>query len=116
MAKVEEYLQNLPSEQQAELARIRKIIMKAVPDTEEMMSYGIPTFKYKNRPLIYMAAYKNHYSLYPASDAMVKTIPELAEHRVSKGTLHFPISKPVSEGLLKKIVKFKLNELESKHS
>ena len=95
------------------MERIRQIIKQSLPELEEVISYGIPAFKYHNRMLIYYAAHTHHMSIYPASDEMVKASGDkLAEFRTSKGTLQFTKDKPISNSLLKQIVKYRQEQID----
>lgn len=112
---VNEYIKNLPPDQYVEMERVRKAVKQASPEAEEVISYGIPAFKYHGRILIYFAAHTHHMSIYPASDAMVEVSGgKLAEFRTSKGTLRFTKEAPIPESLLKQIVKFRQEQINSK--
>ena len=101
-----------PPATQIALERVRGAIGKAVPDAEECISYQIPAYKLHGRVLLYFAGWKEHYSVYPASDAMVAAFPEeLEQYRASKGTLRFPLSTPVPVKLIGRIAKFRAGEL-----
>ncbi len=106
MAMVNEYLESITASQKAEFEKVRKAVQQLVPEAEEVISYGIPTFKYKKKPLLYFGAFKDHTSLFPTSDEMIKAIPELEKHRAGKSTLRFAESIP--EPLLKKIILHRL--------
>jgi uncharacterized protein YdhG (YjbR/CyaY superfamily) len=94
------------------LERVRRAIGKAVPDAEECISYSIPAFRFQGRILLYFAGWKEHYSIYPASDAMLAAFEgELEEYRVSKGTLRFPLDQPVPVKLIARIAKFRAQEM-----
>lgn len=98
--------------QRVELEKIRRIVKELVPDAEEVISYGVPTFKLNKRPLIYYAAYKNHMSIHPASDAMIVAISEkLGKFRTGKGTFQFTEANPIPEPMMKKIVLFRLADI-----
>lgn len=115
MTDIDKYFNGLTDNQRAELGRIRKIATSLVPDTEEVVSYGVPTLKYLGKPLIYYAAFKDHVSIFPASDPMVEAIGDkLGKYRTSKGTFQFPYDQPISEDLLKAIVNYRQNEIDSK--
>lgn len=88
------------------LKRMRAVIRSVVPaGTTEVVSYGIPTFKYK-RGLVAFAAFTNHCSFFPLGSSVLDLFKEeLKKFRVSKGTLHFPLDKTLPSALLKKIVK-----------
>lgn len=112
MTALQDYLQALTPLQQAEFERIRTIVKRAVPDAEELISYGVPTFKYNKRPLLYFGAYPGHLSLYPTGDDMIAAIPELAASRTGKGTLQYSIDNPLSDELVAAIVAFRLKSLQ----
>jgi uncharacterized protein YdhG (YjbR/CyaY superfamily) len=112
---IDEYIAVQPAATQIVLERVRGAIGKAVPDAEECISYQIPAFKLHGRVLLYFAGWKEHYSVYPASDAMIAAFPgELKQHRVSKGTLRFPLSTPVPVKLIGRIAEFRAEELAAR--
>jgi uncharacterized protein YdhG (YjbR/CyaY superfamily) len=109
---VDEYISVQPAATQIVLERVRGAIGKAVPDAEECISYQIPAFKLDGRVLLYFAGFKEHYSVYPASDAMIAAFPgELDRYRVSKGTLRFSLTEKVPVRLIERIAKFRAREL-----
>jgi uncharacterized protein YdhG (YjbR/CyaY superfamily) len=109
---VDEYIASQPEAVQRVLTRVRAIIRKAAPGAAEAISYQIPTFKMRGRAVIYFAAWKQHYSLYPSSDRLVKAFKDdLAPYEVSKGTIRFPLSEPVPAKLIAGIAKFRLKEV-----
>jgi uncharacterized protein YdhG (YjbR/CyaY superfamily) len=109
---VDQYISMQPASTQIVLERVRGAIGKAVPDAEECISYQIPSFKLDGRALLYFAGFKEHYSVYPASDAMVAAFPgELDRYRVSKGTLRFSLTEKVPVKLIGRIAKFRAQEL-----
>lgn len=111
--EIYEYLQNLTHGQKAEFERVRRLVKQLTPDAEELISYGVPTFKYKKRPLIYFAAFKNHMSIYPVSDDMIEEIgQELAKFRTGKGTLQFTEDNPIPDELIKKFVAHRLKNID----
>lgn len=116
MATIDEYLDKQASpSQRVVLERIRKLVKQLVPDAEEVISYGIPTFKYNRTYLLYMAAFKSHLSVFPASDEMIEAVgEELAKFRTSKGTLRFTEKNPIPEPMLKKIILFRLGSITKK--
>lgn len=103
---VEEYIARVPEPAKRTLNKIRAMIRSvAPPETTEVLSYGIPTFRYK-RMLVALAAFKDHCSFFPlGSSALEAFAEELKSFRVSKGTLHFPVDKPMPAALVRKIVK-----------
>jgi uncharacterized protein YdhG (YjbR/CyaY superfamily) len=108
---VDEYIAMQPPATQVVLERVRSAIRKAVPDAEECISYQIPAFRLDGRILLYFAGWAEHYSVYPASDAMVAAFDgDLDAYRVSKGTLRFPLTEPVPVKLIGRIAKFRAEE------
>jgi uncharacterized protein YdhG (YjbR/CyaY superfamily) len=93
---------------------MRAMIRSAAPqETREVLSYGIPTFRYK-RMLVALAAFKDHCSFFPLGSSVLDAFAEeLKSFRVSKGTLHFPVDKPMPPGLVRKIVKARVAQNES---
>jgi uncharacterized protein YdhG (YjbR/CyaY superfamily) len=112
---VDEYLARVPEPARSTLNRIRAVIRSVVPpDTMEVISYRIPTFKYKGS-LLGLAAFSNHCSLFPLSLAVMEAFKkELKDFDTSKGTIHFPLDKPPPAALVKKLVKARIVENETK--
>jgi uncharacterized protein YdhG (YjbR/CyaY superfamily) len=103
----DEYIARQPAEVQAVLQRVRGIIRKALPGAEETISYQIPTYKLHGGYVVYFAGWKQHYSLYPANARLVAAFrDELAAFEISKGTIRFPLAKPVPAGLIGRLAKF----------
>src|SRR5436190_4550218 len=93
---VNQYIASKPKDVRGILKRVRSTIRKAVPAAEEVISYQIPVYKLNDVPVLYFAGWKQHYSLYPASAALVAEFKnELAGYELSKGTIRFPLSDPV---------------------
>lgn len=108
-----EYLLAFPDETKISLKKIREIIMQTVPDAEEVISYSMPAFK-KNGLLVWIGGHKNHIGLYPMASGIEAFKHEFVDYKWSKGAVQFPIGKPLPVGLIKKIVKFRLNENNQK--
>ena len=110
---VDEYIATHPPEVQAVLQRVRSAIRKAVPRAEEAISYKIPTFKLHGTYVVYFEGWKKHYSLYPASRALVAAFKdELSPYEVNKGTIRFPLDRAVPVRLIAGIAKFLSKEAE----
>ena len=108
---VDEYISTHPEDVQAILQRVRSTIRKAVPGAEEVISYQIPTYKLHGGYVVYFAGWKQHYSLYPATDHLVSALEnDLAPYKVNKGTIRFPLSQPVPVKLIERIAKFLAKE------
>jgi uncharacterized protein YdhG (YjbR/CyaY superfamily) len=114
---VDEYLAAVPEPARSTLEKVRAVIRSVVPEeTTEVISYGIPTFKYK-RGLVALAAFKDHCSFFPMGASVLDAFQEeLSEFRVAKGTLHFPLDKPLPAALVKKIVKARIAQNEGNKS
>jgi uncharacterized protein YdhG (YjbR/CyaY superfamily) len=111
---VDEYLAGVPEPARSTLSKIRAAIRSAVPpEATETISYGMPAFKY-NGVLVWFAAFSNHCSLFPTA-AVIETFKnELKGFSTSKGTIHFPTDKPLPSALVKKLVKARVAQIESK--
>ena len=113
MTAIDEYLKNVEEPQTSELEKIREIIKQIVPDTEETMSYGIPTIKYKGKNLIHFAAFKNHMSLFPGPKVIKLLGKKLDTFKISKGTIQFTKDSPIPESLIARMVKIRLDEIDN---
>jgi len=108
---VDEYMAAHPPDVQAVLQRVRRAIRKAVPGAEEAISYQIPTVELHGTYVVYFAGWKKHYSIYPASRALVAAFKdELSPYEVNKGTIRFPLDQPVPVRLIADIAKFLARE------
>ena len=111
---VDEYLASVPEPARTTLNRVRAVIRSAVPpETTEAISYRIPAFKYKGM-LVWFAAFPNHCSLFPGASVIEAFKKELKGFPTSKGTIRFPVDKPLPAALLKKLVKARIAENEHK--
>src|SRR4051812_40707442 len=110
---VDEYLSTFPESVKSTLEKLRKTIKQAAPKAEEVISYNMPAFKL-NGMLVYYAAYQNHIGFYPTRSGVSVFKDELANYETSKGTVKFPIDKALPLGLVKEIVKFRVEENNEK--
>lgn len=111
MRSVDEYIAAQPKAVQPTLGLVRRAIRSAVPKAEESISYRIPAYKLPSGPVLYFAAWKRHYSLYPASDdLLIKFAQDLAPYKVVKRTLRFPYSEPVPVKLIAALARFRSRE------
>ena len=102
---INEYIADFPVDVQPLLQKVRTTIRRAAPKSEETIKYQIPTFVL-NGNLIHFAGYKNHIGLYPGSKPIEEFKDDLVKYRTSKGTVQFPLDKPIPVGLIGKITKF----------
>ncbi len=109
-ASIDDYIAGFPKETQAVLNQVRETIKNAVPEAEETISYAIPAFNLNKTYLVYFAGYKHHISVYPAPKGNEAFEKEIAGYRSGKGTIQFPLDKPVPLALVTKIVRYNLKE------
>jgi len=108
---VDEYIASQPESVLGVLQRVRDAIRKAVPKAEEVISYQMPGYKLHGGPVLYFAAWKQHYSLYPATRLLVAAFKgELEPYEVKNSTLRLPFSEPVPVKLIGRIAKFRAKE------
>lgn len=111
---VDEYLAGVPEPARSTLNKIRAVIRSAVPpEATETISYGIPAFKH-NGVLVWFAAFSDHCSLFPTASVVEAFKDELKGFSTSKGTIQFPTDKPLPAALVKKLVKARVTQNESK--
>jgi uncharacterized protein YdhG (YjbR/CyaY superfamily) len=112
VSDIDDYLATLPSDQRAELERIRKIVADAAPDAEEGRSYGIPAFRFGGKPLLGFRAAKQHLSVHPFSPAVVEGVRDrLEDYDLAKGTIRFTAEHPLPEDVIRELVALRLAEL-----
>jgi uncharacterized protein YdhG (YjbR/CyaY superfamily) len=107
---VDEYLAGIPEPGRSTLNEIRGTIRSTVPpEATESISYGIPVFKHKG-VIVWFAAFRDHCSLFPGASVIAAFKDDLKEYQTSKGTIRFPLDKPLPAALLKKLVKARIAE------
>ena len=107
---IDEYITSFPKEIQEILEKIRKTISEAAPSAKETISYQMPTFKLKKN-LVHFAAFKNHIGFYPTPTGNESFKEELSPYVFGKGSIKFPLNKPIPYDLIKKIVNRRVTEL-----
>lgn len=113
MSVITDYLETVPVAQKAELVKIYEIVKRVVPEAEESISYGMPAFKYKGKPLVYFSAFKNHMSLFPTAGPSEILKDRLVGYKISKGTIQFTVDKPLPEPVIEEIVRIRMAAIES---
>ena len=106
---IDEYIAGQPVGIQKKLKEIRSVIHKTAPEATEKISYGMPTFFLEGN-LVHFAAFKNHIGFYPVPTGIEKFKKELSTYKTSKGSVQFPLDKPMPLELIRKIVKFRVSE------
>ena len=105
---VDEYIAAQPEEVRPKLKKVRATIRKAVPEAVEVIGYRMPGYKLRGKPMLYFAAFQEHYSLFAASGTFFAALEdELRGYKLRKGTVHFPLTKPVPVQLISRIAKLR---------
>jgi uncharacterized protein YdhG (YjbR/CyaY superfamily) len=110
---IDEYIRSFPKEIQKLLNEVRAAIKAAAPQATEKISYQIPTY-YLNGNLVHFAAFKSHIGFYPTSSGISAFKDALKEYKSAKGSVQFPLDKPMPIDLIKRIVKFRIKENSQK--
>ena len=106
---IDEYIATFPKNVQSNLEEMRQAIREVAPEAVETISYQMPAFKL-NGILVWFAAHKNHVGFYPKASAIEAFKKELSAYETSKGTVQFPMNKPLPFDLIKKMVKYRVKE------
>ena len=113
-AAIDAFLAGLPEKKQEALQHLRRTIAKAAPEAVEAISYGVPAFNYRGRPLVSFGAGKNHCSFYVQSPRLMdEHRDELAAYDTSSATIRFPADKPLPRRLVTKLVKARMAETDT---
>lgn len=112
---IDTYVKNFPKEVQKSLNEIRSAIKRTVPDMIEVISYGMPTCKLEKKNLVHFAAWKTHIGFYALPSTHTKFKKELSKYKGAKGSVQFPLDKPLPLSLILKMVKFRVKEIKEAH-
>ena len=110
---VDEYVATFPRNVQVILQEMRQAVKEAAPEAEEVISYQMPAFK-QNGIVVYFAAFKDHIGFFPTASGIEAFKEKLTDFKISKGTVQFPLSKPIPTELVKEMVRFRVKENLSK--
>ena len=112
---IDEYIKASPTDVQGILQSLRLTIRKAAPEAVETISYQMPTFKLNGKGLVYFAAFKNHIGFYPIPSGIEAFKKELSPYKQGKGSVQFPIDKPIPSALVRRIVRFRAKEIQERN-
>jgi len=110
---IDDYISAFPDEVQLVLKEFRKIVNDAAPDAEEKISYGIPTL-FLNGNLVHFGGYKSHIGFYPGPSGITEFKDQLSDYELSKGTIKFPLSKPLPVEIISRITEYRATENRKK--
>ncbi|MBK8805221.1 MAG: DUF1801 domain-containing protein [Bacteroidales bacterium] len=110
MNEIDNYILDFPIEVQLILEDIRKIIKEEAPLAQEGIAYGMPGYKTNGKPLVYFAGYKKHIGFYATPSGHEQFSSELSQYKQGKGSVQFPLNKPIPYDLIRKIVAFRVQE------
>ena len=106
---IDEYVNAAAKEVQPVLQELRRVIHEAAPSAQEVISYNMPAFR-QNGILVYFAAFKNHIGFFPTASGVSAFMKALTAYKTAKGTVRFPLDKPIPYDLVVSIVKFRVQE------
>ena len=110
METVDKYIKTFPENVQIILKQIRSTIKENAPEAEESIAYKMPAYKTNGRPLVYFAGFKNHIGFYATPTGHTQFEKELSKYKQGKGSVQFPLDKPMTLTLIARIVKFRVEE------
>lgn len=105
---VDAYIESFPQEVQEKLRLMRRTIRQAAPDAKESISYGMPAYKFHGKPLVYFAAYEKHIGFYATPSGHQAFAAELSKYKQGKGSVQFPLDKPLPLDLVDQITRFRV--------
>jgi uncharacterized protein YdhG (YjbR/CyaY superfamily) len=115
MNEVDQYIAKFPRETQEKLEEVRRVIRDTAPEAKEMMAYMMPAYKI-NKYVVFFAGYKAHVGLYPTPSGIEKFKSEIQKYKWAKGSVQFPLDKPMPIDLIKRIVEFRVEEDRNKNT
>lgn len=114
MQSIDEFLAQLPEDQKNELQRVRECIHQALPDAVEVISYGIPGFKYKGKYLAGFSGYKDHMSFFPSGRPIELLKEKLGAYKLSTGTIQYSLVNPIPQDLIRELLGIRVSAIDSK--
>ncbi len=113
-ATVDEYIYRFPEHLRVILQQVRTTIKKTAPEAEELISYGMPAYRYKKANLVYFAGYAHHIGFYALPSGNEAFKKELSAYKAGKGSIQFPLDTPIPLDLITQIVQFRIDEVDFK--
>jgi uncharacterized protein YdhG (YjbR/CyaY superfamily) len=110
MNSIAEYISQFPESTQIILNKLYDLVKTLAPEAEESISYAMPAFKLNHKPLVYFAAFEHHIGLYANPRAHTEFAQDLSQYKQGKGSVQFPLDKPIPYELIEKIIAFKVNQ------
>ena len=107
---VDEYIIGFPQETQVKLDMMRRLILESAPDCQECISYGMPAYKLRGKPLVYFGGYDKHIGFYATPTGHSAFEEEFSKYKTGKGSVQFPLSEPLPIDLILKVIKFRIAE------
>jgi len=111
--RVDEYIAGFPPQTRTHLAELRELIKMAAPGATETISYAIPTFDLNGKHLVHFGGFKNHVGLYPTPSGARAFGQELSAYKHGKGSVRFPLDRPLPTDLIRRIVEFRVKEIDA---
>jgi uncharacterized protein YdhG (YjbR/CyaY superfamily) len=111
---IDEYISDFPKEVQEIMQNLRKIVNELAPEVEEAISYQMPTFKLKKKTVVHFAAFSKHIGVYPMPSGIEAFKEQLSKYESGKGSVRFPLNKPIPYDLFKQIVVYRLKSMTDK--
>ena len=110
---VSEYIRLYPKPVQLLLKQMRTLVRESAPDAVESISYGMPAYKFNKKPLVYFGGYVGHIGFYATPNTHIQFADKLVGYKQGKGSVQFPLDKPLPATLIKSMVRFRLRTLRS---
>ncbi len=111
---VDQYIKSFSDDVQTILSNVRSAVIENAPNALESISYGMPAYKLNGKPLVYFAAFKNHIGFYATPTGHAEFAKELSDYKQGKGSVQFPVDRPLPYDLIKQIVVFRVKENQQK--
>ncbi len=113
MSVIDDYLKDYSQPEREALERVRTIVKEAAPEAEEVITYGMPGFKYKKKYLIAFAPFKDHLSIFPGANPTEMMKGKLDGFTLSKGTIQFTLDKPIPKEIIKQLLQIRIKDIET---